>query len=108
MIGITYLAVCRVDAVGRGCGKRVQDASVSGANCRSVATSDAPSFSLLDECARRAGLRSRSAAVQQAIRLLRYAGLEADYAVAWEEWDIAGEQTAWNEAAGDGLTDAPR
>lgn len=38
-----------------------------------------------DEYARTTGLRSRSAAVQQAIRALRLTGLEDDYAQAWQE-----------------------
>lgn len=57
----------------------------------------------LDEHARRAGLRSRSAAVHQAVRLLRRSGLEEDYAAAWEEWDASGEREMWEAAAGDGL-----
>ncbi|HEV7167033.1 MAG TPA: ribbon-helix-helix domain-containing protein [Micrococcaceae bacterium] len=64
--------------------------------------------STLDEYARRSGLPSRSAAVQQAIRLLRNVGLEDDYAAAWEEWNATGESAVWEAATGDGLTDAPR
>lgn len=63
---------------------------------------------VLDEYARTAGLPSRSAAVQQAIRLLRTAGLEEDYAAAWQEWDFSPEHGAWECTVGDGLTDAPR
>ncbi len=59
---------------------------------------------LLDEHARRSGLRSRSAALQQAIRQLRHADLEEDYAAAWEDWDVSGERAAWEGVAGDGLT----
>ena len=40
---------------------------------------------LLDEYARTAGLPSRSAALQHAVRLLRYSDLDEDYAAAWEE-----------------------
>jgi Arc/MetJ-type ribon-helix-helix transcriptional regulator len=58
---------------------------------------------ILDEHARRAGLSSRSAAIHQAIRLLRRSGLEDDYAAAWEEWDRSGEREMWEAAAGDGL-----
>lgn len=57
----------------------------------------------LDDYTRRAGLRSRSAAIHQAVRLLRHSDLEADYAAAWEEWDASGEREAWESAAGDGL-----
>lgn len=62
----------------------------------------------LDEYARAAGLRSRSAALQHAIRLLRFADLEDDYAAAWREWEASGEQAAWENTAGDGLPDAAR
>ena len=73
----------------------------------SISLSD-DDVSTLDQYARKSGLPSRSAAIQQAIRLLRYAGLEDDYAAAWEEWNEAGEGAAWEAATGDGLTDAPR
>jgi Arc/MetJ-type ribon-helix-helix transcriptional regulator len=64
----------------------------------------------LDAYAQTAGLPSRSAALQHAVRLLRHADLEDDYAAAWEEWESSGEQSAWESAVGDGLTgaDAPR
>ena len=58
----------------------------------------------LDEHARKAGLPSRSAAVHQAIRLLRQAELEEDYAAAWEEWDSSGERELWESAVDDGLS----
>ena len=57
----------------------------------------------LDEHARRLGLGSRSAAVHQAVRLLRSAELEDDYAAAWDEWERSGERDAWESAIGDGL-----
>ena len=57
----------------------------------------------LDEYARIAGLTSRSAAVQYAIRLLRHPDLEQDYAAAWEEWEASGEQGAWETVSADGL-----
>lgn len=63
---------------------------------------------LLDAYARTAGLPSRSAAVQHAVRLLRHADLDEDYASAWEEWESSGERHAWESTVGDGLTDAPR
>lgn len=62
----------------------------------------------LDEFARTAGLPSRSAAVQHAVRLLRLPDLEDDYAAAWDEWEAAGEQAAWDHTAADGLVDAGR
>jgi Arc/MetJ-type ribon-helix-helix transcriptional regulator len=62
----------------------------------------------LDEYARAAGLKSRSAAVQHAIRMLRHPDLEENYAAAWDEWQSPGEQSAWDSTAADGLADAAR
>jgi hypothetical protein len=62
----------------------------------------------LDEFARSAGLPTRSAAVQYAIRLLDSANLEAEYASAWDEWEASGEQAAWEGTVGDGLAVASR
>lgn len=64
--------------------------------------------SVLDKFARSAGLPSRSAAVQYAIRLLRHPNLEQDYAAAWDEWVSSGEEEAWESTAADGLADAAR
>ena len=58
---------------------------------------------LLDEYARTSGLKGRSAVIQHALRLLRRADLERDYADAWEEWDSSGEQTAWEATGADGV-----
>jgi Arc/MetJ-type ribon-helix-helix transcriptional regulator len=63
---------------------------------------------LLDEYARSSGLPSRSAALQCAVRLLRHADLEQDYAAAWEDWESSGERAAWEGTVGDGLADAAR
>ena len=63
---------------------------------------------LLDEYVRSSGLRSRSAALQCAVRLLRHADLEQDYAAAWEDWESSGERAAREGTVGDGLTDAAR
>jgi Arc/MetJ-type ribon-helix-helix transcriptional regulator len=60
----------------------------------------------LDDFARSAGLPSRSAAVQHAIKLLRHLELEADYAAAWAEFEASGDAAAWEAAAGDGLARA--
>jgi Arc/MetJ-type ribon-helix-helix transcriptional regulator len=57
----------------------------------------------LDEYLRNSGLPSRSAAVQRAIRLLRYERLDQDYADAWQEWAASGEQGAWDVTTDDGL-----
>ncbi|MGC5584103.1 ribbon-helix-helix domain-containing protein [Ornithinimicrobium sp. W1679] len=62
----------------------------------------------LDRYVEQAGLESRSAAVQQAIRRLQDPQLEADYAAAWQEWARAGDEDAWAAASSDGLTDAAR
>ena len=63
---------------------------------------------LLDEYARSAGLKGRSAVIQHALRLLRQADLDRDYAAAWEEWETSGEESAWGPTAADGLADASR
>jgi len=65
----------------------------------------------LDEYARAAGLRSRSAAVQHAIQLLRHPDLEDDYAAAWDEWESSGERATWETwetTSADGLADVAR
>ena len=60
----------------------------------------------LDEYARERGLESRSAALQQAVRLLRAAELGASYQSAWEEWATEeGGSAAWESTVGDGLPD---
>jgi Arc/MetJ-type ribon-helix-helix transcriptional regulator len=73
----------------------------------SISLSD-DEVALIDEFARSTGLPSRSAAVQHAVRLLRSAYLEDDYAAAWDEWAASGEHSAWDTTAGDGLIDAAR
>lgn len=62
----------------------------------------------LDRYAHSAGLASRSAAVQQAIRLLGDPELEAAYATAWDEWEASGEAAAWESTTADGIIDAAR
>lgn len=63
---------------------------------------------VLDDYARTAGLASRSAALQHAIRLLRHVDLEADYTEAWDDWEASGERVAWESVTGDGIVDAQR
>ncbi|SFP79439.1 Ribbon-helix-helix protein, copG family [Geodermatophilus dictyosporus] len=63
---------------------------------------------LLDAYAREAGLPSRSAVVQRAVRLLRHPDLEDDYATAWDEWRSSGQEAEWEGTTADGLDDAPR
>ena len=62
----------------------------------------------LDRYARTAGIPSRSAAVQRAIRLLAQPELDDAYAAAWEEWEASGDAAAWEESTADGLADAAR
>jgi predicted transcriptional regulator len=62
----------------------------------------------LDKYAQAAGLPSRSAAIQQAIRLLGDPELEDAYAEAWDEWQASGDAEAWESTAADGLVDAAR
>ncbi len=70
----------------------------------SVSLSD-DDVAVLDEYARTTGLRSRSAALQHAVRLLRHTDLEQDYAAAWAEWESSGAQAAWEDTTADGLTE---
>lgn len=60
-------------------------------------------LTFLDEYAQQAGLESRSAAVQKAIRLLRTRELEAAYAAAYEEWEGSEDAMLWDTTVGDGL-----
>ncbi len=62
----------------------------------------------LDRYAKAAGLKSRSAAIQEAIRRLGDADLEVAYAAAWQEWEDSGDAEAWESDSADGLADAPR
>lgn len=62
----------------------------------------------LDRYAHATGLKSRSAAIQRAIRLLEDPELEQDYAAAWSEWEASGEGAVWEATAGHGLADAAR
>jgi Ribbon-helix-helix protein, copG family len=73
----------------------------------SVSLSD-DDVAVLDAYVERAGLPSRSAGLQRAIRMLRYTTLEADYGNAWDEWSTAGEEEVWETAVSDGFGDAAR
>lgn len=73
----------------------------------SVSLSDSD-VEVLDDYVRTAGLPSRSAAVQRAVRLLRYPDLERSYEEAWDEWTSSGDSAVWDVTVGDGLDDAPR
>ena len=58
---------------------------------------------VLDRYAQSAGLKSRSAAIQQAIKLLGDPDLEDAYTAAWQEWEDAGEAEAWAVTVADGV-----
>ncbi|MGF0118484.1 ribbon-helix-helix domain-containing protein [Promicromonospora sp. Marseille-Q5078] len=69
-----------------------------------------PDLSYLDEYADRAGLPSRSAALQAAVRALRERDLESAYQAADDEWYGSDDAHAWDTVIGDGLEgpSAPR
>lgn len=73
----------------------------------SVSLSD-DDVEVLDAYVEKAGLPSRSAGLQRAIRMLRYPTLEDDYGNAWSEWAAAGEAEVWEATADDGFDDAAR
>jgi Arc/MetJ-type ribon-helix-helix transcriptional regulator len=60
----------------------------------------------VDEYLERTGGSSRSAAIHDAIALLRNASLEDAYLVAWQDWESSGEADVWEVTVGDGVTDA--
>ncbi|MGL5819411.1 MAG: ribbon-helix-helix domain-containing protein [Phycicoccus sp.] len=62
----------------------------------------------LDRYAKAAGVTSRSAAIQRAIRQLSRPELDDAYAAAWDEWEASGDASAWEETSADGVTDAAR
>jgi Arc/MetJ-type ribon-helix-helix transcriptional regulator len=57
----------------------------------------------LDGYARERGAGSRSAAVHDAVGLLRAAGLEVQYEAAFEEWEVADDAGLWDQTTGDGI-----
>lgn len=73
----------------------------------SVSLSDGE-LALLDRFVEDSGLRSRSAGIQHAIRLLSDAALEQAYADAFDEWAGSADAVDWERAAGDGVVDATR
>ena len=54
----------------------------------------------LDAYARSHGIRSRSGAIQAALRLLRTSQLADDYASAWTEWNE--DDDPWERTSSDG------
>ena len=59
----------------------------------------------LDQFAKDHGLPTRSAAMQQALRIVRETNLGDAYEEAWAEWDSSGEAALWERTVGDGLTE---
>lgn len=57
----------------------------------------------LDDYARAGEVSSRSAALHEAISLLRTASLMGDYAQAFDEWIDSGEAAVWDVVIADGL-----
>ncbi|HWE92109.1 MAG TPA: ribbon-helix-helix domain-containing protein, partial [Pseudonocardiaceae bacterium] len=57
----------------------------------------------IDEYVRSHRARSRSAAIHEAVELLRSAQLADAYAAAWDEWEADGEADVWESAVGDGI-----
>ncbi len=56
----------------------------------------------VDDYARQRGT-SRSAALHEAIVMLRQRGLSAEYEAAYDEWTDSGEAAAWDAVARDGI-----
>lgn len=57
----------------------------------------------LDAYARSHAIPSRSAAVHEAIRMLRMSELDDAYGSAFSEWTEGGEADLWDATTGDGL-----
>ena len=62
----------------------------------------------LDSYARSNQIASRSAAIHQAVRLLRASELSSAYEEAWQEWAESDSAEEWDASSGDGLAHAPR
>lgn len=63
----------------------------------------AEDVAFLDGYAKTRACTSRSAVVHRAIETLRAAELPEAYRDAWAEWSGAGEASAWDATAGDGV-----
>ena len=59
-------------------------------------------IAFVDRYARDTGT-TRSAAMHQAVQMLRSRSLAADYEAASEEWEAGGEADLWDAVTGDGL-----
>ncbi|MGH3825104.1 MAG: antitoxin [Pseudonocardiaceae bacterium] len=60
----------------------------------------------LDDYASSHGVRSRSAAVAQAVALLRAHVLSDSYERAWAEWEASEDASVWETVTADGLDGA--
>lgn len=60
----------------------------------------------LDRYQQEHDVKSRSEALEQAIKALRERELGWQYALAITEWDASGEAELWDQTAGDGLEPA--
>lgn len=60
-------------------------------------------IAFLDSYAAAQGITSRSAALHEAVRLLRASELGPAYEAAWDEWAQGGDAEAWDATSGDGL-----
>jgi len=83
-------------------GPTVATASRIGGVKVSVSLSDGD-VAFLDAYATEHGAASRSAAVQQAVAVLRERQLGAEYSAAFTEWHGSVEARAWEVVVGDGV-----
>ncbi len=57
----------------------------------------------LESYRQQCGIKSRSEALEEAIKALRDRELKQEYALAMDEWQASGEQELWERTAADGL-----
>jgi len=62
----------------------------------------------LDEYVENNRVATRSAALHEAIKLLRMSELESAYAEAFEDWEQDEDTALWDATVSDGLADATR
>lgn len=60
-------------------------------------------LSYLDSYQQAHHIRSRSEALERAIRALQELQLKEEYIGAMAEWGVSGENSVWDKTAGDGL-----
>ena len=64
----------------------------------------AEDIEFLDAYAHEQGIRSRSAVVHKAVRLLRAVELSDDYEAAWQDWRASEDDQLWSAIVTDGIT----